>query len=130
MMLVEIFDPQVEKYGPDPAGRHRESTENGSKILVNGFGEWISPVPPGTDRSLPKPAPGYGHRVSWVEFLAFSDRFRPETVRFLRVFCGNSRNTASGIIDLGLFNMDGSKPTEVFIYLIRVYPSLSFASLE
>ncbi len=40
---------------------------------------------------------------SCVEFLALPGGFRPETGSFLRVFGGNSRNTASGIIDLGKF---------------------------
>jgi hypothetical protein len=39
---------------------------------------------------------------SCIEFLAFPGGFWPETVRFLQVSAGNSRNTASGIIDLGM----------------------------
>ena len=37
---------------------------------------------------------------SYIEFLAFSCGFWPEMIRFLRVFPGNSWNTASGIIVL------------------------------
>ena len=47
----------------------------------------IHSVPPRTDRNLPKPAAGYGHRTPGI---------------FRRVSAGNSRNTASGIIDLGI----------------------------
>ena len=39
---------------------------------------------------------------SCVESPAFSDGFRPETVSFLMVFTGNSRNTASVFIVLGM----------------------------
>ncbi len=39
---------------------------------------------------------------SCVEFLAFSAGVRPETASFQRVFAGNSRNTASKIIQLGI----------------------------
>jgi hypothetical protein len=40
---------------------------------------------------------------SFVELLALPGGFRLETGSFLKVFAGNSRNTASGIIDLGLY---------------------------
>jgi hypothetical protein len=60
-------------------------------------GDWIYPVPPGTKRNLSKPAAGYGHRISGIFWL--------ETVSFLGVFAGNSRNTASGIIVLGSSKM-------------------------
>ncbi len=40
---------------------------------------------------------------SCVEFPALPGGFRPETGSFLRVFAGNSRNTASGIIHLGMY---------------------------
>jgi hypothetical protein len=60
---------------------------------VNGSGDWIYPVPTGTCRN---------RQLDTVTgFLVFFGRFRLETVSFLRVFAGNSRNTASGIIILG-----------------------------
>jgi len=43
-----------------------------------------------------------------VAFLALPGGFRPEKGSFLRVFARNSRNTASGIIDLGYISSNSS----------------------
>jgi hypothetical protein len=61
---------------------------------VNGSGDWIYSVPPGTSQN---------RQLDTVTgFLALSGRFWLETVSFPTVFAGNSRNTASGIIVLGI----------------------------
>ena len=59
---VSSMRTQAEKYGLDPARKHRKSTENGSSIPVNGSGVRIYPVPLRIDRNPSKPAAGYGHR--------------------------------------------------------------------
>ncbi len=55
-----------------------------------------------------------------VELLAFSGGFRPETASFLRVFAGNSWNTASGIIVLGAclqIELEKEKPKDFFVHV-------------
>jgi hypothetical protein len=57
------YSTQVKKYGPDPSGKHRKSTERESSIPGNRSDARIYPVPPETGRNLAKPAAGYGHRI-------------------------------------------------------------------
>ena len=87
---------QVEKYGKRPTEKNRKS-----KGLSN---EGIRPT--GRTRFVLEPTEsrkklteGYGHRILLVEFLTFQDWFRSEPVRSLEVFVGNSRATASRILD-------------------------------
>ncbi len=96
-----VICTQIESPGQETADSRVFRRFHGSSIPADKSGDRIYPVPSGTDRNLSKLAAGYGNRIPWVKFLAFSCWLRPETASFLRVFAGNPQNTASGIIVLG-----------------------------
>src|SRR5690348_3853317 len=91
--------PQVEEYGPVPAGKHRKSMENGSSIPVNGSGVRIYRVPPGIDKNLSKPAAGYGHRnTASVRFPLISGVFLREPAIFPGLSCRFLQYPVTGTI--------------------------------
>ena len=69
---------EIEQSSPETVGSGQFQRFHESGIPVHGFGDRIHPIPPGTWQNQ-----------------------QPETVRFLRISARSSRNTASGIIDLG-----------------------------
>jgi len=87
---------QVEQSAKEPVGSADFREFHGSSIPVTGFIRFC-PEPVETGSWIRSPDPCIG-------FLVFSGRFRLGTVSFLRVFAGNSRNTASEIIVLGMPN--------------------------
>jgi hypothetical protein len=54
---------QVKDVRQETAGSVVFRRFHGSSIPVNGSGNRIYPISPGTDRNLSKPAAGYGHRI-------------------------------------------------------------------
>ncbi len=62
--IISVVLSQVEQSGTETAGSVVFRRFHGSSIPVNGSGDRIYPVPPGTDRNLSKPAAGYGYRIS------------------------------------------------------------------
>src|SRR5579862_6414742 len=63
MLTLLLKATQVEKYGLDPAGRHRKSTGNGRRNPLSGSGGRIYPVLPGTERNRANPATGSVQRI-------------------------------------------------------------------
>jgi hypothetical protein len=70
---------QVKDVRQETAGSVVFRRFHGSSIPVNGSGDRIYPVSPGTGRNLSKPAAGYGHRIlvsNSCHFPAGSERKR------------------------------------------------------
>jgi hypothetical protein len=87
--MCNAYYTQVEQSAKEPSRAEFFRGFHGSSIPANRSGDRIDPVPAGTYRNLSKPAAGYGHRIRGI---------------FWRVPAGNSGNTASGIIVLGIYS--------------------------
>jgi len=99
---------QVEKYGPDPAGRHWKSTENGSRNPLKESGGRIYPVLPGTERNRINPATGSVQRIPASVFRRFSAGngvFPVGSRRKRRLSGWIFTDPAAGIIDMGIHQL-------------------------
>src|SRR5579862_8896125 len=104
MLTLLLKATQVEKYGLDPAGRHRKSTGNGRRNPLSGSGGRIYPVLPGTERNRANPATGSVQRIPPSisrYFPAGNGVFPVGSHRKRRLSCRFLRDPATGIFDLG-----------------------------
>jgi hypothetical protein len=63
-----IIATQVKQSAKERVGSADFWGFHGSSIPVNGSGDWIYPVPSGTNRNLSKPAAGYDHQILALDF--------------------------------------------------------------